>query len=651
MTVLQIDLETYSSVDIKGSGVYPYVEAPDFEILLFAYAFDDEPVNVIDLTDFEEIPQRVIDALWDGTVLKTAYNANFERNALRRHFNMQIPADQWQCSSVLALTQGLPGTLDKVAKVLGLDDQKDSKGKALIKYFSVPCKPTKVNGGRTRNMPWDAPDKWADFVEYCRQDVVVEREIRRKLAKYSPPVFEQWLWVLDQEINDRGIRVDPLLVKNAIECDAAFQAKRLAEAKEITGLDNPKSIQQLKGWLEDKGLTVPGITKDTMPDLIKQAVELGDDDAVKMLELRKETAKTSVKKYEAMDRAMGLDKRVRGLLQFYGANRTGRWAGRLVQVQNLPQNKLPDLDLARELLLAGDYEMLELLFASVPDVLSQLIRTAFIASEGNRFIVSDFSAIEARVIAWFANEQWRLDVFETHGKIYEASASQMFKVPLDEIGKGSPLRQKGKIAELALGYGGGVGALEAMGALKMGLTEDELQPLVNAWRAANPNITQFWWDVDKAAKAAVTHQRRVELHHGLEFYCNGGSLYITLPSGRQLAYVNPKIKEGKFGKPALTYEGVDQTRGLWTRIDTYGPKLVENIVQATARDCLADSMIKLDDAGYDIVMHVHDEVVIDEPEDRDSIGNIVDIMGEPIPWAQGLPLRADAYETFYYKKD
>lgn len=480
---------------------------------------------------------------------------------------------------------------------------------------------------------------------------MVEREIRRKLVKYSPSRFEQKLWALDQRINDIGIQVDPQMVEHAIACDAAFQERKLTEAAALTGLENPNSLTQIKGWLGDQGLTVSTLTKETMSDLLKQAKEEGLTEALQMLNLRREMAKTSVKKYEAMDRAFGPDSRVRGLLQFYGANRTGRWAGRLVQVQNLPKNELPDLDLARRLLLAGDYEFIEMLYPSVPDVLSQLIRTAFIASEGNRFIVADFSAIEARVIAWLADELWRMVVFRGHGKIYEASASQMFKVPIEEIGKGNPLRQKGKIAELALGYGGSVGALEQMGALKMGLEPDELKPLVDAWRAANRKITKFWWNVGDAAMSAVADQRKVVLHHGLEFSCNGGSLYIRLPSGRRLAYVNPKIKEGKFGKPALTYEGINQTKGRWERIDTYGPKLVENIVQAISRDCLAESMIRLDDAGYKTVMHVHDEVVIDEPVDQDSMAEIVGIMGQPISWAPGLPLRADAYETVYYRKD
>ncbi|MEJ9220680.1 DNA polymerase [Paenibacillus glucanolyticus] len=649
MTLLQIDLETYSSVDIKKSGVYPYVEAPDFEILLFAYAWDDDPVKVIDLTDFEELPDDVMTALTDPGIIKTAFNANFERTALAKHLGVPMPPEQWRCSSVHALTLGLPGDLAGVAKVLKVDEQKDSAGKALIKYFSTPCKPTKVNGGRTRNLPYHDPEKWQQYKEYNRQDVEAERAVRKMIEKYEISEFEHKLWALDQKINDIGIQLHPELDTRAIECDEAFKIRTVQEAKELTGLDNPNSPAQLKAWLEEEeGIQIDGLTKDTIPGLIKEA----KSEKVKtMLKLRQQLSKTSVKKFEAMQRARCQDGRVRGLLQFYGANRTGRWAGRLVQVQNLPQNKLPDLDLARDLLLAGDYELLEMLFGAPPFVLSQLIRTAFIPSPGCRFIVSDFSAIEARVIAWLAGETWRLEVFKTHGKIYEASAAQMFHLSLDEITK--DLRQKGKIAELALGYGGAVGALEQMGALKMGLSQDELPPLVKTWRAANPKITQLWWDVDRAAMTAVQERRMIKMQYGLTFYCEGGYLFIRLPSGRRLAYVNPRIVDGKFDKPALVYDGVDQTKKTWGKIDTYGPKLVENIVQAISRDCLAVSMLRLDAAGFETRMHVHDEVIVDEPYDngRDSLNEITEIMGQPIEWAPGLPLRAEAFETDFYKKD
>lgn len=647
MKLLQIDLETYSSVDIKKSGVYPYVEAPDFEILLFAYAWDDEPITVIDFTDFEEPPDDVFKALTDPGIIKTAFNANFERTALAKHLGVPMPPEQWRCSSVHALTMGLPGDLDGVAKVLKVDQQKDSAGKALIKYFSTPCKPTKANGGRTRNLPYHAPEKWQQYKEYNRQDVEAERAVRKAIEKYEISDFEHQLWALDQRINDNGICLHPDLPARAIECDNAFKERTIEEAKALTGLDNPNSPAQLKAWLEEEeGVQIDGLTKDTIPTLIK---EVKSDRARDMLKLRQQLAKTSVKKYEAMERARCQDGRVRGLLQFYGANRTGRWAGRLVQVQNLPQNKIPDLELARDLLLTGDYELLEMLFGAPPFVLSQLIRTAFIPSPGSRFIISDFNAIEARVIAWLAGEHWRLEVFKTHGKIYEASAAQMFNLSLEQITK--DLRQKGKIAELALGYGGGVGALESMGALKMGLTEEELPALVKTWRAANPKITKLWWDVDRAAMTAVRERRAVKMQYGLTFYYEPGYLFIGLPSGRRLSYVNPRIVDGKFDKPALVYDGVDQTKKTWGRIDTYGPKLVENIVQAISRDCLAVSMLRLDAAGFRIRMHVHDEVIVDESKEFDSLEEIIRIMGQPIDWAPRLPLRAEAFEADFYKKD
>ena len=649
--ILSIDIETYSSVDLIKCGVYRYVEAPDFEILLFAYAYDDEPVQVIDLADFKELPEHVMKDLTDPDIIKAAYNADFERTCIAKFYGMPMNPEQWRCTSVHALTLGLPGNLDGVAKVLKLNAQKDTAGKNLIKYFSVPCKPTKVNGGRTRNLPHHAPDKWKQFIDYNRQDVEVERTIRKAVEKYPVPEHEWKLWALDQKINDAGVRLDPVLVQQALKCDLQYATRLEAEAKKLTGLDNPNSTTQLTGWLKKQGLTVDnGLGKDYIPGLLEQAK--GDETVTRMLELRKEMSKTSTKKYEAMERAMCSDDRARGLLQFCGANRTWRWAGRLIQVQNLPQNKIPDLGVARELLHNGDFEAIELLFNSPPFVLSQLIRTTFIPSDGCRFIVSDFSAIEARVIAWLAGESWRLKVFQSHGKIYEASASQMFHVPIEEITKGNPLRQKGKIAELALGYGGSVGALEAMGALKMGLDADELPDLVTAWRNSNPKIVKLWWDVDKAAMKAVQEHRPVRIQYGITFSCKDGFLFIQLPSGRKLAYVKPKIKDGKFGRPALTYEGMDQIKKTWERIDTYGPKLVENIVQAIARDCLAVNMLRLDNAGYDIRMHVHDEVILDVPiTNADALNKVNEIMGQPIEWAPGLPLRADGYETEFYKKD
>lgn len=650
VTILSIDIETFSSVDLKRCGVYAYTEAPDFEILLFAYAFNDHPVQVVDLASGETIPDSIDGLLRHPSVIKTAFNANFERTCLAKYLGYEMPPEQWKCSSVHALTLGLPLSLDEVAKVLKLQQQKDTAGKALIRYFSVPCKPTKANGGRTRNLPAHDPEKWKQFKAYNAQDVIVERTLRKTLERYPVPQIEQKLWALDQEINDRGVRVDPDLVAHAIACDASYQQRLESEAVALTGLDNPKSVAQLKAWLlEVEGLEVESLSKETVPALLAQAE---NTTVHRVLELRQEMAKTSIKKYQAMDRARCPDDRIRGLLQFYGANRTGRWAGRLVQVQNLPQNHLKDLDLARQLLMAGKYDTLELLFDSVPGVLSQLVRTAFIPTPGCRFIVADFSAIEARIIAWLAGEKWRMDVFNSHGKIYEASAAQMFKVPVDSITKDSPLRQKGKISELALGYGGSVGALTVMGALKMGLEEAELPELVNTWRQANPNITRFWWDVGNAAMAAVLEKRTVSLHHGLTFSYESGGLFIRLPSGRRLAYVRPRIEtDERFRKPVLTYEGLNQETKQWCRLNTYGPKLVENITQATARDCLAEAMLILDGYGYQIVMHVHDEIVLEVPDDQGSLEVVCEIVGAPLEWAPGLPLRADGFETVYYKKD
>ncbi|ABO49725.1 DNA-directed DNA polymerase [Desulforamulus reducens MI-1] len=650
MTILGIDIETYSRVDLTKSGVYAYAEAEDFEILLFGYAFDDEPVQLIDLASGEQLPDNVLNALTDPEIIKTAFNANFERTCIAKHFNRPMPPEQWRCTHVHALTLGLPGHLGDVAKVLGLKQQKDTAGKALIRYFSMPCKPTKVNGQRTRNLPEHDPDRWAKFKSYCKQDVAVERDIRKTLERFPVIEAEHKLWCLDQRINDGGVLVDSQLVTNAIACDTQYQDKLMAKAAKLTGLDNPKSVSQLKQWLlKTDGLEVESLNKESVPELLKQT----ESSTVKqMLELRQEMAKTSVKKYLAMERAKGKDGRVRGLLQFYGANRTGRWAGRLVQVQNLPRNSIKDLDQARQLLKAGDYEMLELLFESVPTVLSQLIRTAFVPKEGHRFIVADFSAIEARVIAWLADEKWRMDVFRTHGKIYEASASAMFHVPIEEITKGNPLRQKGKVSELALGYQGGPGALIAMGALKEGLTEEELPGLVKLWRQSSPNIVKFWYDTEAAAIKAVKEKTTVELHHGIHFIYESGILFIRLPSGRRLAYIKPRIQNNpRLDKPALTYEGQEQGTKQWGRLYTYGGKLVENIVQAVARDCLAEALLRLDVAGYKTVMHVHDESVMEMPHGVGSLEDACRIMEQPIPWAPGLPMRADGFESNYYKKD
>ena len=649
MKTLAIDIETYSSIDLRTSGVFAYTEANDFEILLFAYAFDDEEVQIIDLAQGEELPNEIIEALTDPSIIKTAFNAQFERTCLSKHLNIEMLPEQWRCSQVHSLTLGLPISLAGVAKCLKLETQKMDEGKALIRYFSIPCKPTKANGSRTRNLPHHDLIKWETFKEYCKRDVEVEREIRKKLENFPMEYKELKLWFIDQEINGYGVKIDKEIVENAIKCDEAYQEKLYEEAVKLTGLDNPNSPLQLRKWLEDEtGLEVDSLTKDLVSDLLSKDIS---SKAKRVLELRQDMSKTSVKKYEAMNRAMCKDERVRGLLQYYGAS-TGRWAGRLVQVQNLPRNNMNDLDLARNLLLEGNFDALELLFDSVPDVLSQLIRTAFIPSNNHRFIVSDFSAIEARVIAWLAGEKWRMDVFNSHGKIYEASAAEMFKVPIEEIHKDSPLRQKGKISELALGYQGSVGALKSMGALDMGLEEDELKPLVDTWRRSNPNIVKLWWDVEAAAIRAVKERVVVNMQYGLKFSYKSGILFITLPSGRSLAYVRPRIEiDERFNKDKLTHEGIMPGTRKWGRVDTYGGKLTENIIQAVARDCLAESIFRLHKAGYKIAFHVHDEVVLDVPKDKGSLKEVEEIMGESIQWAPGLPLRAEGFETEYYKKD
>lgn len=647
MIILSVDIETYSSIELKTHGVYKYVEAPDFEILLFSYTLNDEPVQTIDLTK-EKLPQFIIDALLDPAIMKTAYNANFERTCLSKYLNAHFPISQWRCSSVHALYLGLPGWLGGVVSALNLKQQKDAAGKNLINYFSKPCKPTKANGGRTRNLPEHDPEKWAQYIKYNQQDVEVERAVRKVLEKYPMPESEWKLWYIDQEITDRGVQIDPILVDHAIKCSEKHKEKLEAEAVKLTGLENPNSVSQLKDWfLKAEGLEIESLNKKAIPALIS---EVESTTAERVLELRQELSKTSIRKYQAMERVACQDGRARGLMQFYGANRTGRWAGRLIQVQNLPKNSLADLDLARKLLRTGDYETLELLFDSVPDTLSQLIRTAIVPAKGHRFIVADFSAIEARVIAWMAGEKWRMDVFNSHGKVYEMSAAQMFRVPLETIDRGNPLRQKGKIAELACGYGGAVGALKAMGALEMGLEEDELPGLVKTWRAANPNITKFWWDVEAAAHAAVKGGKITTMQYGLTFSYESGCLFITLPSGRRLAYPRPRIElDTRFNKPVLTYEGIEQK--LWKRLKTYGPKLVENIVQAVSRDCLAVAIERLHEAGYGIVFHVHDEVIAEMPNRSGSVEKMCEIMGRPIDWAPGLPLRADGFECAYYQKD
>lgn len=649
MKTLASDIETYSSVSLQKCGVYAYAASPDFEILLFGYAWDDGPVEVIDMASGKKLPQELQDALYDPEILKTAFNASFERTCLSAFMGRVTPPEQWSCTAVMARELGLPGSLEMVGQVIGLpeDKQKSKTGKALIRYFSIPCKATKVNGGRTRNLPQHDPDRWKLYVEYNRQDVEAERAIRRRLQKFPVLASEQVLYVIDQNINDRGVGVDTTLAAKAVEIDQVVKARLLDEAKDLTGLDNPKSATQLKGWIEE----VSGYEVESLNKKMIGAVRTGtDNEAVHaMLDIRQGLSKTSTEKYSAMLRTVCPDGRIRGLTQFCGAARTGRWAGRLVQMQNLPQNKMPDkdLDCARQLVRAGDIDTLELLFDDTANVLSQLIRTAFIPKEGSRFIVADFSAIEARVLAWLADEQWRMDVFNTHGKIYEASAEQMFHLPPGSVKKGDPMRQKGKIAELALGYGGSVGAMKNMGALEMGLAEDELKPIVNSWRAANRSITKLWWDTDAAVRRCIQTKAPVDLPHGMRLRKQGPLLRLRLPNGRELSYVKPRIDEDD----NITYEGTIQSSGGWGRIESYGPKFVENIVQATARDCLAEAMFRLERAGFPIVFHVHDEVICEVPNDVSSAKELGALMGQPISWAPGLPLRADAYECEYYRKD
>ena len=646
MQTLSIDLETYSDQLLAKTGVYRYVESPDFEILLFAYSVDGGPVQQIDLACGEKIPSEILCALEDDKVTKWAFNANFERICLSRFLGYPngdyLEPDSWKCSMVWAAYMGLPLSLEGAGAVLGLEKQKLAEGQDLIKYFCQPCAPTKSNGQRTRNLPKHAPDKWLAFKKYNIRDVETEMSIQARLSKYPVPdsVWEEYH--LDQEINDRGVGLDMELVRQAIQMDGRSRSELTQAMKELTSLDNPNSVQQMKQWLADNGVETDTLGKKAVAELLKTA----PPQLQKVLTLRQQLAKSSVKKYQAMETAVCADGRARGMFQFYGANRTGRWAGRIIQMQNLPQNHLDDLSEARGLVRAGGFDALEMLYEDVPDTLSQLIRTAFVPQENRKFIVADFSAIEARVIAWLAGEKWRQDVFAEGKDIYCASASQMFGVPVEKHGVNGHLRQKGKIAELALGYGGSVGALKAMGALEMGLSEDELPALVSAWRQANPKIAQFWWAVDRAVMDAVTRKTTTKTH-GIIFSARNGMLFITLPSGRSLAYVKPKIGENRFGGDCITYEGVGGTK-KWERIDSYGPKFVENIVQATSRDILCYAMKTL--RCCSIVMHIHDEVVI-EADRRMSLQAVCDQMGRTPPWANGLQLRADGYETDFYKKD
>lgn len=649
LTVLQIDIETFSSIDLKECGVHRYVEAPDFEILLFAFAFDNDPVEVVDLTDFQDIPKDVLDAM-RGDVVKTAWNAGFERTAIAKQFGIACLPQHWRCSMAHSYTLGLPGSLDNAAKALGLDAQKDAKGKALIKYFSVPCKPTKVNGQRTRNYPHHDPERWQQYVEYNRQDVVVEREVRTRLEKFPMPDREWRLWALDQKINDFGISVDRNLIQQAIVCSDLYTERLLIEAKELTGVSNPNSPAQLKTWLADQGMQVESLNKDGMADLLESAP---NDTTKRVLELRQEMGKTSVKKYAAMQLGTCDDSRVRGILQYCGASRTWRWAGRRVQMHNLPQNHLSDLAAARNVLASGDYELLEMLYGAPPFVLSELIRTALIPTDGNRFVVSDFSAIEARVIAWLADEQWVLDVFQDHGKIYEATASRMFGVPFETIIKGHDnykYRASGKVATLACGFGGGAAAMEKMDKKKE-IAPGQYEPLVKQWREANPKIKRLWYRAQEAAMDAVRTKSTVKLAHGVQYRYSGGVLFADLPSGHSLTYPSPEISlDTKFERDGLTFKAPDDA-GRMQRQRTWGGTLVENLVQAIARDCLAESLLRLDDAGFNIPLHVHDEVVLDVPIGVGSVAEVTEIMSRPIDWAPGLPLQAAGFECEFYQKD
>ncbi|MDP4145370.1 MAG: DNA polymerase [Bacillota bacterium] len=657
MRHLSIDIETFSSVDIKKSGLYKYVQSLDFQILLFAYSFDGEPVKVIDLAQGETLSMELVDALQNPDVIKHAYNASFEWYALNKFY--YSPLEQWRCTMLHGLYCGYTAGLAVTAVALGLpeDKRKLGIGSALIKTFCVPVKPTVKNGQRTRNLPQHEPEKWSLFKEYCRQDVAVEMEIEKRLLAFPVPVAEQKLWELDQRINAYGVKVDKELIEGALYCSEMINSELMQEAIELSGLQNPKSVKQLTKWLEDEtGEEITDLQKGTVKELIETTKS---EAAKRMLEIRQELSKTSVKKYTAMAEVVCSDSRVRGLLQFYGANRTGRWAGRLVQVQNLPKNYLETLSHARDCVKEKKVDALKLVYGNVPDTLSQLIRTAFVASDNNIFLVADFSAIEARVIAWLAGEQWRQEVFASHGKIYEASASQMFGVPVEKIAKGNPeyeLRQKGKVAELALGYQGATGALISMGALKMGLIEEELPDIVKRWRASNKRIVDLWYSIENAALGVMRKGQAVGIKgliiaREIDFNNNQDFLTIKLPSERKLFYAKPFLQTNEMGREALYYRGINQETKKWENIPTYGGKLTENIIQAIARDCLAESLKRLEVAGYQTIMHIHDECVLDVPKDKADLKAVTDIMGYPIAWAPGLLLRADGYSTLFYKKD
>ena len=646
MKTISIDLETFSSVNLSKAGVYRYAESTDFEILLFAYSVDGGEVKIVDLALGEIIPKEILEALTDPDIIKWAYNANFERVSLSRLIGLPtgkyLNPSSWRCTMIWSAYLGLPLSLEGVGAILGLEKQKLKKGKDLIKYFCTPCKPTASNGNRIRNLPIHDLSKWSAFKKYNKRDVETEMAIQNKLSKFPVPKFVWDEYHLDQEINDLGIALDLKLINNAIEIDDYSRSKLINEMRDLTNLENPNSVQQLKDWLADKGLESETLGKKVVSELIKTS----SDDLSEVLTLRQQVAKSSIKKYQAMKNAVCSDSRARGMFQFYGANRTGRFAGRILQPQNLPRNNMPDLSQARELVRTNNLEALEMLYDSVPEVLSELIRTSFIPKDGYKFIVADFSSIERVVLAWLAGERWVLDAYSRKKDLYIATASQMFNVPIENINKKDPLRQKGKVADLACGYGGSVGALIAMGALDMGLTEEELRPLVNAWRTANPNIVSFWWDVDRATIKAV-RERTTTKTHGIVFSYQSGMLFIKLPSGRHLSYVKPRIEINQFGSDCITYEGINGAK-KWDRIQSYGPKFVENIVQAISRDILCYAMENL--RHYRIVMHIHDEIII-EAKKNVSVDGICEILGQNPPWAKGLKLRAEGFESYFYKKD
>lgn len=644
MKRMNIDIETYSEADLSKSGVYKYVDAPGFEVLLFGYSADGGPVKVISLAEGEELPQKIKEALLDDTVLKFAFNAQFERVCLEKYLGVHLAPDAWRCTMVASLYLGLPGSLAQVGAVLGVEKRKLETGKDLIKFFSVPCKPTKTNGGRTRNLPEHDREKWQQFITYNARDVETEMDIMEKVARFPVPDFLWKQYAQDQRINDLGIELDMALVTQAIKCDEESRERYLKRAQELTGLENPNSPIQLKEWILSNGVEMETLTKAEVASVMETAT----GPVKKVLELRQLLSKSSVKKYVAMETCRCSDGRAHGLLQFYGANRTGRWAGRLVQVQNLPQNHIPDLAVARNLIKSGCFEAVELLYDSIPDTLSQLIRTAFVPREGCKFMVADFSAIEARVIAWLAGESWRQEVFRNNGDIYCASASQMFGVPVEKHGVNGELRQKGKIAELALGYGGGVGAMISMGAIDMGLAEEELQPIVDSWRQSNPAIVKLWWDVHRCVIKAVK-DKQPQTYKCLTFEYQSGMLFIGLPSGRRLAYAKPSVYRNDYDRDEIAYMGVDATK-KWGKIDSYGPKFVENIIQAMSRDILAEAMARMEAAGYDIVMHVHDEAVIEAPRDA-VLEDACQIMSKAPDWTPGLILNAAGYECEFYQKD